>query len=119
MGMNDYRDVLQREFDAEEGSFLIQLRPGLVWDRAAFSRLVLAMEACCKDHEGRESIDRWIAVGFWYLSWSVKDWATHPNFPKDEPPEYYEKAFKRLFDLAYWFFCGESPYLKGHGFEPL
>jgi hypothetical protein len=115
----DYEDVLRREFEAGEGSFLIQLRPYLVWDREAFTRLILTMETCCRDTEGKETLDRWVAEGFWYLSWSVKDWATHPNFPRTEPSEYYEKAFTRLSDLAYWYFFGDSPYLPGHGFEPL
>lgn len=117
---DDYRNVLKLEFaDEGDGSFMIQMRCALFWDRAAFSRLVAAMEACCKDQEGKESVDRWIAEGFWYLSWFVKEWATHPNFPKVEPPDYYEKAFERLFDLAYWFFFSESPYLPGHELERL
>lgn len=37
------RDVLRREFHAEEGSFLIQLRVRLQWDWDAFRRLTGAM----------------------------------------------------------------------------
>jgi hypothetical protein len=115
----EYEDVLRREFDAEEGSFLIQLRCGLTWNRKAFTRLILAMEACCQDNEGKETLDRWVAEGFWYLSWFVESWATHPNFPKNEPAEYYVKAFNRLHGLASWLFTGNPPYMPGHGFEPL
>jgi hypothetical protein len=115
----DYRVILRREFDAEDGSFLMSLRGEFVWNREAFSRLVNAMEACCRDTEGKETLDRWMAEGFWYLSTFVEGCATHDAFPKDEPAEYYEKAFQRLHDLAYWFFFGESPYLPGSGFEAL
>jgi hypothetical protein len=112
-------DVLRREFAAEDGSFLIQLRPNLTWDKQAFSRLVTAMEACCQAYEGRDTMERWVVEGFWFMSWFVKDWTTHLNFPRPQPPEYHEKALERLNDLAYWFFSGHSPYEKGHGFDPL
>jgi hypothetical protein len=114
-----YLDVLNREFSAEDGSFLIQMRTNLTWDKVAFSRLVTAMEACCKAGEGQEKLERWLAEGFWYVSWFVRKWTTHPNFPRPQPPEYHEKALERLDDLAYWFFFGDSPYEGGRGFEPL
>jgi hypothetical protein len=44
--MDDYLIVLRREFEAEEGSFLIGLCCRAEWGRAAFSRLVRAMERC-------------------------------------------------------------------------
>jgi hypothetical protein len=117
--MNDDLDSLRREFDAGDGSFLLRVRTELVWDRAAFSRLALAMEACCERFAERSSLDRWLAEGFWYVSTFVKDWTTHPSFPRVEPEEYYIECYERLDQLAFWFFTGESPYEEGRGFEPL
>ena len=57
--------------------------------------------------------------GFWFVSWFVKDWTGHPNFPRPQPEMYYKNAIDRLNDLAYWFFMGESPYQEGHQFNPL
>lgn len=45
-----YLDVLKCEFAAKDGSFLIQLHPDLTWDKEAFSKLVTAMETCCKQY---------------------------------------------------------------------
>lgn len=42
--MDDYLTILRREFEAEDGSFLLSLRVHADWDKAAFSRLVRAME---------------------------------------------------------------------------
>jgi hypothetical protein len=64
-------------------------------------------------------LDRWMAEGFWYVPSFVRDWTTHPNFPRIHNAEYYQKAYQRLDDLAYWFFFGESPYLNESGFEPM
>ncbi len=102
--------ILRDEFAAEDGSFLIQLRCGLKWDRAAFLRLVTAMDQCCADLEGAEQVERWVADGFWYVSWFVQSWATHENFPREFPEKYYQDAFRLLFDLASYFFSGSHPY---------
>lgn len=104
-----YIDVLRREFAGEDGSFLIQLRCNMNWDKESFSRLVDAMEACCKACERQQSLERWTAEGFWYLSWFVKQWTEHPNFPRPQPARYYEDALTRLDDLAFWFFMGCNP----------
>ena len=42
--MDDYLAILRREFEADEGSFLLRLRVEAEWDREAFSRLVGVME---------------------------------------------------------------------------
>lgn len=117
MNPEDYESILRAEFDAEDGSFLIQLRCDLTWDRAAFSRLVAAMEACAGQHEGCSTLPRWIAEGFWYCSHFIADWSSHPSFPREHPPEYYEAAYERLHDLAFWFFFGQHPLTKP--FSPL
>ena len=117
--MEDFMAVLKNEFEAGEGSFLIKLRPRLEWDKAAFNRLVSAMKHCAECGSGDPKLERWVAEGFWYMSHFVREWALHPSFPKVHSVEYYDKAFTRLDDLAYWFFTGRSPYEgKGH-FEDL
>ncbi|KAM3091698.1 hypothetical protein ACKFKF_32730 [Phormidesmis sp. 146-12] len=108
--MDNYLTILKKEFEAEEGSFLIQLRPDLTWNKAAFARLTLVMQACCEEYSQTATLDRWIAQGFWYIPSFVRDWTTHPNFPQIHTPEYYEQSYQELDDLAYWFFMGESLY---------
>ena len=116
---DDTFDVLRNEFEAGDGSFLVKMRVHREWDREVFSRLTAAMLSYCEAHTGDETIERWVAGGFHYLSYAVKDWTTHPNFPRPDPPEYYEKAYQRLSDLAYYCLEGESPYQSGTGFEPM
>ena len=117
--MTEYESILRSEFTAEDGSFLLRLRCDLIWDQAAFSRLVLAMEHCTAAHAGRESIERWVAEGFWYLEQFTPDWSTHPNFPRPHGEKYYEAAYQRLRDLSYWLFVGESPYQGSQTLEPI
>ena len=117
--MDDYLLVLRSEFEASDGSFLIQLRSDLHWDKESFTRLITAMQQCCQKHSKSETLERWMANGFWYVPSFVREWTTHPNFPRVHSAEYYQKAYQRLDDLAYWFFFGESPYLNGTGFEPM
>jgi hypothetical protein len=105
-----YLTILRREFAAEDSSFLIQLRGNLKWDKQAFLRLVTAMEQCCAEIENDERVDRWLADGFWYISWFAESWATHKNFPKEFPEEYYRDAFETLSMLAEYFFTGSHPY---------
>lgn len=109
--MQDWRPVLKSEFDAEDGSFLIQVRGNLKWDNEAFLRLITAMKACCLETKDLQSLERWQANGFWYFSTTVRDWTAHSNFPKLYSAEYYQRAYLILDELAYWFFFGEQPTL--------
>ncbi len=132
MADEHYLDVLQREFTSTEGSFMSQLRTYLRWDKAAFSQLTAAMLECCKayshtpEDKARKAplspdnipvdtapVPRWLAEGFWYLSYHVRDWTTHPAWKETTEPEqyYYDEAYERLFALASWFFEGESMFL--------
>ncbi|MDP9791649.1 hypothetical protein J2S43_000161 [Catenuloplanes nepalensis] len=52
--MTDALVVLRREFESAEGSFMLQLRCDLVWDRAAFSRLERSMRVACGQYEGSD-----------------------------------------------------------------
>jgi hypothetical protein len=117
--MDNYLQILRDEFDAEEGSFLIQMRSELRWDKVAFTRLTEAMECCCQAIGEKEMVDRWVAGGFWYLSFTVRDWTTHDQFPQEHGADYYAQAYQRLDDLAFWFFVGESPYQDDLGFEAM
>lgn len=119
MAPGEYISVLRNEFVAGEGSFLIQMRVDLVWDKAAFSRLTAAMLDCCKayarDQRGADdetSLPVWLAEGFWYLSFCVRDWTTHPAWAARTAPEqgYYDDAYERLDALASWFFTGAPLY---------
>ena len=117
--MEDFMAILKNEFDADEGSFLIGLRPNLEWDKEAFNRLSSAMKQCAESHSSEQKLERWVAEGFWYVPRFVREWATHSNFPKVHATDYYERAFARLDDLAYWYFMGQSPYESGKHFEDL
>jgi len=108
--VDDWQSILRSEFDAEEGSLLLKIRCDLAWDVDAFDRLVAAMEACCRAKVHERLVERWIAEGFWYVSWFVKDWTTHPNFPKWRTEEYYQAAYEYLDGLAFWFFFDEAPW---------
>lgn len=78
-------EVLRREFEAEEGSFLLRLRGDLEWDRTAFSRLERAMRTACERSQGSEKLDRWLAEGFYEIATWVPVWTSHPNFPRPTP----------------------------------
>jgi hypothetical protein len=115
----DDLELLQQEFDAEENSFLLQLRCDLHWDREAFSRLEQAMRRVCARQETRDQLDRWLVEGYWYLAEFVPGHTSHPNFPRPEPIEYYEAAIQRLQDLQNWFVSGRSPYLANYTWPDL
>ena len=77
------------------------------------------MEECAIAQAGRPEIERWIALGFWYLEQFVPDWTNHPNFPRPYEEQYYLAACERLRDLAFWFFWGQSPYEGGGPLGPM
>lgn len=109
MNEANFEPILRAEFHAEEGSFLLRLRTEFFWDKTAFSRLITAMEACAAFYADSEVLPRWVAEGFWFVETFTVDHSSHPNFPRPDPPEYYQSACERLRDLSYWFFHGESP----------
>ncbi|MDI2127122.1 hypothetical protein [Yinghuangia seranimata] len=111
--MDEMLEVLRREFDAEEGSFLLRLR-GMEWDRDAFTRLERAMRAACEHFQANGSLDRWVAEGFYAVATWVPVWTSHPGFPRPRPDGYYEACIERIGDLADWFFRGFSNYVEGH-----
>ena len=103
------REILKREFDAEKGSFLILARIERSWNWKAFRRLTSAMYEVADEVKGQPSIETWIAQGFWYCNTFIRDWTSHPNFPR--PPEgAYQDALRLLDELADFLFFGQSPY---------
>ena len=103
------REILRREFDAEEGSFLIQARVRLEWDWDAFHRLTSAMYDVADEVKGQPFIETWIAEGFWYCDTWIRDHTSHPSFPRP-PEEAYQDALALLDDLASFLFTGLNPY---------
>ena len=104
------RDILRREFNAEEGSFLIQVRCRLEWDWDAFRRLTSAMFDVAEEVKGQPpSIETWIAEGFWFCDTWIRDHTSHPNFSRP-PEDAYHDALALLSDLASFLFTGRSPY---------
>jgi hypothetical protein len=95
---DEWYSILQREFNANEGSFLLQLRCDLVWDRTAFTRLTGAMLDCCKAY----------------------DTANDPPTTAYPGSQYYDSAYERLDLLADWFFSGQCPFRDpDEGFAPM
>ncbi len=122
---DDYAAVLAHEFAAGDGSFLLQLRTEMTWDKVAFTRLTEAMLACCRAYDQSDihptffvsphdtmCLPRWLVDGFWYVSHFVRDWTTHPAWKERTAPgqDYYDRAYDRLFWLAEWFFTGHCPF---------
>jgi tetratricopeptide (TPR) repeat protein len=103
------RGILRREFDAEEGSFLIQIRCRLEWDWDAFRRLTSAMYDVADEARGNSSIETWIAEGFWFCDTWIRGHTIHPSFPRP-PEEAYRDALELLNNLASFLFTGQSPY---------
>ena len=115
--MENWRDILKREHEAQEGSFVIQLRCGPGWDTEAFARLFLAMRACCEELDGADDIPRWIADLFWYLDWYVRLGLDEGRRNRETIPEYYVNAWTNLDHLAHWLFTGEAR--SDDQFEPM
>ncbi len=67
------------------------------------------MYKVAKDFRGKDLIETWIAQGFWYCDTWIREWTSHPNFPKPPEPEYSD-ALELIHDLAFLLFSGESPY---------
>ena len=107
--MNDWRSILKTHFDAESGSFLLNLRSENTWDRRAFDQLIHAMKSCCISTAADESLERWVAAGFWYAGTTSREWLSHPASKLNHSAAYYKAATELLFELECWYFIGESP----------
>ena len=108
---------LKQELELAHGSFLSQLRPNFVWDAEAFVRLTEAMEAYCRTIPRGEQVDLWIAHEFWYVPAYVRKWTSHPGFPRQYSSDYYDRAYDRLDQLAWWYFTNSPPFVEGHAWK--
>lgn len=122
--IDDMLAILWHEFFAEPGSFLLQLRVPYRWDKEAFDRMTEAMHQCCKLFEQKpetgsyrlqsvlDKVPRWLASGFWFLSHEARDITAHHAWDREcgQEPEYFNKAYERLYLLALWFFEGQCPW---------
>lgn len=102
-------EQLRREIDGEDGTFLILLRTELRWDWSAFYQLTSVMYAVADETNKHDSVDKYIAQGYWFIDTWVKNWTGQEEFPRPEKHRY-EEALELLHDLSYFFFIGESPY---------
>jgi hypothetical protein len=102
-------DIVRKHFDGEEGSFLLRARCELTWDWDAFRELTAAMYDVADQARGKDTIETWIAHGFWFCDTWIRGWTGHPDFPRPEKNRY-ENALELISDLAYFLFVGESPY---------
>lgn len=103
------REILKRQFDGEDGSFLLKARCELNWNWDAFRKLTSAMYDVADESRNQNSIETWIAHGFWFCDTWIRDWTSHPDFPRPNK-EAYDDSIELIHDLSYFLFVGESPY---------
>ncbi len=103
-------EILRREFDGEDGSFILRARCDLLWDWDAFRRLTSAMFDVADQVKDNESIELWIAGGFWFCDTWISEWTSHPNFSRPNQEDY-DHALELIHNLAYFLFMRESPYM--------
>jgi hypothetical protein len=102
--------TLKDELNAENGSFLLELRSDLNWNHKSFINLLNGLFAEYKRTKGNPDLSRDIASGIWYISDFIENWTKHPDFPKIYSNEYYETAYQLIYDLSYAYFMAEIPY---------
>ncbi len=107
----DWHKVLKAEFELEDNSFMALLRPTFTWDKNAFLRFTKAMYFAAYKTRSEKQISRNLAEGFWYASVFIKEWTSHPNFPRKHSGTYYEQSYKTISDLCGYLFKGHPPYM--------
>jgi hypothetical protein len=110
--MNNEYITLRNEFEGTNNSFIFKLRGEFIWDKELFSRLIEVMKLVCKENENSESIEKWVASVFWYMSSFVKEHTLHPEFPRPYDPDYYRRAFLLIGELGTWLFTGNCPVIN-------
>ncbi len=105
------------ELNAENGSFILELRTELKWNHNSFLNLVSKLDKEFKSTKNENKLNREIACGVWYISNFIKDWSQHENFPKILAEEYYTKSYELIDDLAYQYFMAESIYETENAIE--
>lgn len=110
----DWQTILKAEYEAQENTFVFQLRCGRGWDKAAYYRLFRAMLECCKAHDGRPQVERWIADLFWWLDSYPRHLVGNGKLNEDD---YYQNAVVNFNHLTHWLFSGQRR--PDDQFEPL
>ena len=101
---------LIKELEADQGSFLLELRTGLNWNHNYFINLVSKLYTYCLNNKDANELERPMASSIWYISTFVKGWTEHSNFPKTHSKKYYSKSYELLNELAEFYFNGTSSY---------
>ena len=97
------------QLDAEEGSFLFQARCELIWDWDAFYKLTSAMYEIADSYRKNDYIEIWIAQRFWLCETWIREWTSHPDFPRPPEPSYSD-ALELIQNLTSFLLMGKSPY---------
>ncbi len=98
---------LRSDFDAAEGSFLLQLRCQGRWDDERLTKLLEVMAHCTKLYADADSLPRWIASGFWYMSVFVPEQAQHQSFQSSHSPAFLRERCGDIEHVVFGFFTGE------------
>jgi hypothetical protein len=105
-----HREELKRQFDSEEGSFMLIVYNERRWDWDEFKKLTWSMYQVAHESQRQSTIETWIAQGFWYCDTWIRDFTRHPDFPHPER-QAHNNAIELISNLAYFLFCGESPFI--------
>lgn len=49
----------------------------------------------------------------------TQEWSTHESFPRRHDDDYYEAAYQRLRDLAFWLFTGSPGHEGAEAYAPM
>ena len=111
--MDNYKEILINEFNAGDNSFLLDIRCNINFDKNKLLNLLHSAYYYCLNFNEDKHLDRFFASGFWYISHFVKDWTSHENFREKNilDDDYYEKVYEIIYDLSFWYFMNESPYM--------
>jgi len=74
------------------------------------------MRECCEAQEGLETIERWLADGYWSIYDEVTGYIERHATQRND---YFKKAAARVFDLACWYFSGRSPFWPETTLDPI
>ena len=93
---------LEDHLNAKEGSFILDLRCNLKWKNESFKELLyLILEEAQKTRKDN-TVSKQTVSGIWFVNDFVRNWTEHENFPKKNPQEYYDKAYKLLNHFFYY-----------------
>lgn len=103
--------TLVNEINAEEGSFLLQLKTEHIWNHNAFIRLLSFIYYEYINTKYDQKISREYVFGIWFLYEFSRDYALNFMY-KELDEKYYEKAIEVFHDLIFVYFSLDSIYLS-------